>query len=160
MKHWVLSACWLPALNRCQGIPGYHLLTFLPCNVFMISIAKIASTYLLLGMEDTFWHMWHHLDADTSWSQIFMTVVEMNFSNIPNRDTVSSDVYFIKLYEKQDCLSRVSMAERHRYKTAKIKLLYYFIVFQINRANHYIWTVRFECDGLFYWFQILWNITI
>ena len=46
-------------------------LAFFPCNFFMIPIAKIASGYLLLGMGDTFWHMWHHLDAVT-WRSVWI----------------------------------------------------------------------------------------
>ena len=45
----------------------------------MIPTGKIASVYLLLGIEDTFWHMWHHLDAVTwhmSWRQQSMTIGE------------------------------------------------------------------------------------
>ena len=45
----------------------------------MIPTWKIASVYLLLGIEDTFWHMWHHLDAVTwhmSWRQQSMTIDE------------------------------------------------------------------------------------
>ena len=48
----------------------------------MIPIAKFASSYLLLGMGDTFWHnMWHHLDAVSwhmSWRQMYMTVVKIH----------------------------------------------------------------------------------
>ena len=56
-------------------------LAFFPCNFFMIQIAKIASAYLLLGMGDTFWHMWRHLDAVTwhmSWRHMYMTVVKIH----------------------------------------------------------------------------------
>ena len=69
------------------GRPGGGLmqpppLAFFPCNFFMIPIAKIASAYLLLGMGDTFWHMWHHLDAVTwhmSWRHnMYMTEVKIH----------------------------------------------------------------------------------
>ena len=40
-------------------------MVFFPCTFLMISIAKVVSSYLLLEMRDTFWHMWHHLDAVT-----------------------------------------------------------------------------------------------
>ena len=59
---------------------GYHSLAFFPCNFLMIPIAKIASSYLLLGMGNTFCHMWHYLDAVTwhmSWRRMYMTVVKM-----------------------------------------------------------------------------------
>ena len=52
---------------------------FFPVTSLMIPIAKIASSYLLPGMGDTFWHMWHHLDAVTwhmSWRQMSMTVAK------------------------------------------------------------------------------------
>ena len=54
---------------------------FSPVTFLMIPIAKIASAYLLLGMGDTFWHMWHHLDAVTwhmSWRHMYMTVVKIH----------------------------------------------------------------------------------
>ena len=54
---------------------------FSPVTFLMIPIAKIASSYLLLGMGDTFWHMWHHLDAVTwhmSWRHMYMTVVKIH----------------------------------------------------------------------------------
>ena len=57
------------------------LLAFSPVTFLMIPIAKIASAYLLLGMGDTFWHMWHHLDAVTwhmSWCHMYMTVVKIH----------------------------------------------------------------------------------
>ena len=44
-----------------------------------IPTGKSAFIYLLLGTENTFWHMWHHLDAATwhmSWRQMSMTTDE------------------------------------------------------------------------------------
>ena len=54
---------------------------FSPVTFLMIPTAKIASSYLILGMGDTFWHMWHHLDAVTwhmSWRHMYMTVVKIH----------------------------------------------------------------------------------
>ena len=54
---------------------------FSPVTFLMIPTAKIASLYLILGMGDTFWHMWHHLDAVTwhmSWRHMYMTVVKIH----------------------------------------------------------------------------------
>ena len=62
-------------------VGGYRHWRFSPVTFLMIPIAKIASSYLLLEMGDTFWHMWHHLDAVTwhvSWRQMSMTVVKMH----------------------------------------------------------------------------------
>ena len=62
------------------GGGGYHPpWRFSPITFLMIPTGKIASVYLLLGIEDTFWHMWHHLDAVTwhmSWRQQSMTIGE------------------------------------------------------------------------------------
>ena len=65
------------------GRPGVDttLWRFSPATFLMIPITKIASSYLLLGIRDTFWHMWHHLDAVTwhmSWRQMYMTVVKIH----------------------------------------------------------------------------------
>ena len=52
---------------------------FSPITFLMIPTGKIALVYLLLGIEDTFWYMWHHLDAVTwhmSWRQQSMTIDE------------------------------------------------------------------------------------
>ena len=52
---------------------------FSPITFLVIPTGKIASVYLILGIEDTFWHMWHHLDAVTwhmSWRQRSMTIDE------------------------------------------------------------------------------------
>ena len=73
-----------PGLDLTLGRPGGWIpppWRFSPVTFFMIPIAKIASTYLLLGMGDTFWHMWHHLDAATwhmSWRHMYMTVVKIH----------------------------------------------------------------------------------
>ena len=59
---------------------------FSPITFLMIPTGKIASVYLLLGIEDTFWHMWHHLDAVTwhmSWRQQSMTIIDENTVVLP-----------------------------------------------------------------------------
>ena len=59
------------------GEGGVAFSLFSPITFLMIPTGKIASVYLLLGIEDTFWHMWHHLDAVTwhmSWRQQSMTI--------------------------------------------------------------------------------------
>ena len=70
--------CINPRTTRGGG--GYHPpWRFSPITFLMIPTGKIASVYLLLGIEDTFWHMWHHLDAVTwhmSWRQQSMTIGE------------------------------------------------------------------------------------
>ena len=45
---------WVPPLWR-----------FSPVTFLMSTIAKVASSHLLLRMGDTYWHMLHHLDAVT-----------------------------------------------------------------------------------------------
>ena len=69
-------------LGRPGGGGGYHPpCRFSPVTFLMIPIAKIALSYLSLGMGDTFWHIWHHLDAVTwhmSWRQMYMTVVKIH----------------------------------------------------------------------------------
>ena len=77
----VIHICYLINPRTPRG-GGYHPpWRFSPVTFLMIPIAKIASSYLLLGMGDTFWHMWHHLDAVTwhmSWRQMYMTVVKIH----------------------------------------------------------------------------------
>ena len=72
--------CFL-TLGRPGRGGGYHPpWRFSPVTFLMIPTAKIASSYLILGMRDTFWHMWHHLDAVTwhmSWRHMYMTVVKI-----------------------------------------------------------------------------------
>ena len=67
-------------LGRPGGGGGYHPpWRFSPITFLVIPTGKIASVYLILGIEDTFWHMWHHLDAVTwhmSWRQRSMTIDE------------------------------------------------------------------------------------
>ena len=63
------------------GVDATPPLAFFPVTFLMIPTAEIASAYLLLGMGDTFWHMWHHLDAVTwhmSWRHMYMTVVKIH----------------------------------------------------------------------------------
>ena len=72
---------------------------FSPVTFLMIPTAKIASSYLLLGMRDTFWHMWHHLDAVTehmSWRHMYMTVVKIHCFYHCLLIEISSDVDAIK----------------------------------------------------------------
>ena len=82
LKFFYFYRCIILAWFNPRTPRGYHPpWRFSPVTFLMIPIAKIASAYLLLEMGDTFWHMWHHLDAVTwhmSWRHMYMTVVKIH----------------------------------------------------------------------------------
>ena len=76
--------------------------------IFHDSNRKIASANLLLGMGDTFWHMWHHLD-DVTWHMPLSccrdcigfqltTVFDKKSRASPTRFSTSSSQHTYNLY--------------------------------------------------------------
>ena len=139
MNH--ITSAWLYILSRWPSI--YH-------DLYFVTMTYIPSPWPIFRHQSP---MFHHNDLYIPSCIAFHKYFSTPY--IP-----SSWSIIIIIIKKQDCLSRVVMVTYEKPQILNCNIQFYF-KWIVQTITFKLWDkTQFECNGLFYWFEIELNITI